>query len=62
MCVCVCNAYNRLFGDVHQVLNVVILVLLKGREEHVQHDLLLRSHHLPVGLLLLVVLQLRFRL
>lgn len=47
---------HRLFGDVHQVLDVVILVLLKGREEHVQHDLPLGPHHLPLRLLLLLVL------
>lgn len=56
--VCFCVAHHRLFGDVHQVLNVVILVLLKGREEHVQHDLPLGPHHLPLRLLLLLVLHL----
>lgn len=57
--VCVCAAHHRLFGDVHQVLDVVVLVLLKGREAHVQHHLSLGPHHLPLGLLLLIVLQLR---
>lgn len=48
------SAHHRLFGDVHQVLEAVKLVLLEGREEHVQHHLPLRSHHLPLRLLLLL--------
>ena len=65
VCVCVClcvhAAHHRLFGNVHQVFNVVVLVLLKGREEHVQHDLPLGPHHLPLGLLLLLMQHLRIK-
>lgn len=52
-------AHHRLLGDVHQLLNVVILVLLKGGEEHVQHHLTLGSHHLPLRLLLPLVRDLK---
>lgn len=55
-------AHHRLFGDVHQVLDVVILVLLKGREQHIQHHLSLSPHHLPLRLLLLLILHLRVTL
>lgn len=60
--VCVHAAHHRLFGDVHQRLNVVILVLLEGREEHVQHELTFSSHHLPFSLLFLLILHLRPKL
>lgn len=50
--------HHGLFGDVHQVLEAVVLVLLESREEHVHHNLSLRPHHLPFGLLLLLKLHL----
>lgn len=54
-CLCVHAAHHRLLGDVHQLLNVVILVLFKGGKEHVQHHLTLRPHHLPLWLLFLLI-------
>lgn len=36
-------SYHRLLGDIHQVFDVVILVLLKGRKQHVQHLLFISS-------------------
>lgn len=52
------GSYHRLFGDVHQVFNVVILMLLKGREEHVQHLLLVCSGSLAFFFLLFLIIQL----
>lgn len=54
-------AHHGLLGDVHQLLNVVILVLFKGGKEHVQHHLTLRPHHLPLRLLFLLVHNLEIR-
>lgn len=44
--------YHGLLGDVHQVLQVVILMLLKGWKQHVQHLLLISSSSLSIFLLL----------
>lgn len=48
LCLCVHAAHHRLLGDVHQLLNVVMVVLFKGGEEHIQHHLTLCPHHLPL--------------
>lgn len=53
------QSYHGLFGDVHQVLDVVVLVLLKGRKQHVQHLLLLRSRSLSLLFLFPLVLALQ---
>ena len=50
------GTYNGLVGDAHEVLDVVILVLLKGREEHVGH--LVFVHPRPLPLLLLTLTRL----
>ena len=52
------GSYHGLFGDVHQVFNIVILMLLKGREEHVQHLLLVCSCSFAFFLLLFLIIQL----
>lgn len=54
-------SYHRLFGDVHQVFDIIVLVLLKGREQHVQDLLFVRSRSLALLLLLLLILQLQKR-
>lgn len=51
-------SYHRLFGDVHQVFDVVVLMLLKSREQHVQHLLLVSSGSLALLLLLPLILEL----
>lgn len=53
------NSYHRLFGDVHQVFYVVVLVLLKGREQHVQHLLFVYSRPFARLLLFPFILELQ---
>lgn len=53
------DAYHRLFGDIHQVFDVVVLVLLKGREQHVQHLLFVCSCSFALLLLFPLILQLQ---
>lgn len=55
------QSYHRLFGDVHQVFDIIVLVLLKGREQHVQDLLFVGSRSLALLLLLLLILQLQKR-
>ena len=54
-------AHHRLLGDVHQIFDVVILVLLKRRKQHVQDLLLVDPRPFPFLLLLPVILQLQGR-
>lgn len=53
------DAYHRLFGDIHQVFDVVVLVLLKGREQHVQHLLFVCSRSFALLLLFPLILKLQ---
>lgn len=53
------QSYHRLFGNVHQIFDVVILVLLKGGEQHVQDLLFVGSRSFARFLLFLLVLQLQ---
>lgn len=53
------NSYHRLFGDVHQVFDVVVLVLLKGREQHVQHLLFVQSRSFALLFLFPLILKLQ---
>lgn len=50
------RSHHRLFGQVHQVFYVIILVPLKSGEQHVQNQLLVCSR--PLALLLLFLLRL----
>lgn len=53
------QSYHRLFGNVHQVFDIIILVLLKGGEQHVQDLLFISSRSFALLLLLLLILQLQ---
>lgn len=50
--------YHWLFSDIHQVFDVVVLVLLKSREQHFQNLLFVSSRPLAFLFLLLLVLAL----
>jgi hypothetical protein len=50
---------NRLISDRHEVLNVVVLMLLKCIEEHVHHSCLVCTRLLAIGLLLSLVFDLK---
>lgn len=53
------ESYHRLFGDVHQVFDVIVLMLLKGREQHVQHLLFVSSRSFALLFLFLLMLDLQ---
>lgn len=53
------RSHHRLFGQLHQVFYVIILVPLKSAEQHVQNLLLVCSR--PLALLLLFLLSLSLR-
>lgn len=55
------GTYHWLFGYVHQVFNVVILMFLKGRKEHVQHLLFISPSPFPIFFLFLLVFNLPIR-
>lgn len=56
---CTMQSYHRLFGNVHQIFDIIILVLLKGGEQHVQDLLFVSSRSFALFLLFLLVLQLQ---
>ena len=52
------STYHWLFGYVHQVFNVVILMFLKGWKKHVQHLLFISSSPFSIFFLLLLIFNL----
>lgn len=51
---------NRLIGDFHEILNIVVLMLFKGIEQHIHNGIFVVARLLALGLLSLFVLNVVF--